>query len=475
MNRDIKRARCVLSGAPLVIACCFVAYQLPLCHAAGSAEASVADDDFGGDDVGSGWSGSSAARDNVAQDVRRNIPPNLLPQDGEQQPRIEQLETLGHSVEHVDVLGGYGLATENHSAANELGDVDLIVGIFRYQRSINFVQATYEQGEGADSFVCFATEDYAFPDSEFCAFAVLPQPHIGYVSLVAERRWILEQLSAPVLICVEGSRQTRFVEIFFGRVTKDDVAVACGPFWTDRAEVYWGESLRPMTVEDVYTARPGTLVCVMPENANCPQLRDLDAMLHTPLRWFTDNWDRIDPQDINPQTTIGMIGYAANWRTFDEDLLDDMEALESALFGEHVGLNRDCRFVSPMRRPPDVSFRGKCVGHVIGVVPASLQDCNVVFLDARDLGCPLQMIMLPRVPTSIDVLLHLAGAVRPNRRLAVKGAQAYVPETGFFRRQSDHDDRIAPSEGDGVGSHPTDKCDELEGEQHSPPPWKASR
>ena len=69
---------------------------------------------------------------------------------------------------------------------------------------------------------------------------------------------------------------------------------------------------------------------------------------------------------------------------------------------------------------------------VIGVTPLLEQDCVPVFFDARELGCPLQLLMLPQVPTAVEQMLYLAGATRPNRRLRISGVDEYDDKGGRY-------------------------------------------
>ena len=85
----------------------------------------------------------------------------------------------------------------------------------------------------------------------------------------------------------------------------------------------------------------------------------------------------------------------------------------------------------PSKRVPDLSFHGKGVHDLVGLVPTALEGCCYVFMD--DLACPVQMLMLPPASTSLNRVLELIGAVRPSfKPLLVTGAPCYCAKTETF-------------------------------------------
>ena len=464
MNYCISKTRGSLRGAPVLVAFFAVAHLLPRACAVKNAETG---------EVNEALSVAHAERPGC-DNGRTHVMPcaTAQPADG--------------AVVPASGVGDAGRLEEDSD------EPSLIVGVYRYQRSVHFMQVEYMQGDGADALVSLAAEDFAIQPSEFRVLPVFPQPDVGFVTLVAERPWVLEQLGIPLLIEVGAGSKVRFVEVFFGRITREDIIAACGPLWIQDFEVFLGNSARCVSQDAIIMAQPGTLVRVLPASQAGPVPQELDDKLQDRQLWFASSWDQLDQADLDPSAAIGILGYAGNWRTLPSELGFDVDGLMQAIFCGHHGGSRSCSFVSPTCRPADVSFRGQPVEQVIGVIPLLEHDCVPVFLDARELGCPLQLLMLPRVPTAVEQMLYLAGATRPNRRLSISGVDECEDKGGRYSLFPGalivigvemgnqevavptlyRDDEYRPE--DGVGSRSV-SCTLLPaGGQHSPPPDEGS-
>ena len=60
---------------------------------------------------------------------------------------------------------------------------------------------------------------------------VSPQPSGDFVAFVDTPHWLTDTLLSPVLIEVHPEPIARFVEVFAGRVTLDDLRHAVGDLW----------------------------------------------------------------------------------------------------------------------------------------------------------------------------------------------------------------------------------------------------
>ena len=187
-----------------------------------------------------------------------------------------------------------------------------------------------------------------------------------------------------------------------------------------------------------------------------PMTHPLSRKIREPGFWFR-NADEVGfPLETADPVRIGVLGGGSDLQTVHVCREHSPQHFRATI-AQRVGLGVDSfRVAAPMSPIHDLFSRGVPVRDVIGIVPEALQACVAVFLDARDLACPVQLLLLPPFRTTLRRILHLIGATTPHhRRLQVRGSsnfcsytESLLPEPNSVLCFS-----VAPTQRDSVPNH----------------------
>ena len=396
-NTCVRRVRRSLSGAPVLGALFFVAFLLPVVAAAPRSEGATGD---------LGLS-SPVGTDGPDRTVRagevldRDRPPPLF------DPPPDGVET----------------ATDLTAAA----------AIHVYQRPTYFVKDWICQGDGVSLVVRIYQDCLFVDDGENVVLPVAPQPTADHVVLLAAPSWTLAQLVVPVLIQVGDGRQIRYVDYFRGGISCDDVRLSLGPHWICGGNVFVGDSVVPLADDTIASVAPGTLIIVERPGLRRAAVFSLEHKLEDPAFWFRDVSDHDLCNDFEPVGAIGVLGSLADWLHIRTRLDMPAQQVRRHIAAE-CGIRPDSfRVEAPPRPLCNVAFRGQPVTAIIGIVPRALDEASRIYIDARELAVPVRLILLPRLLTHLDRVLHLIGAERPGgRRILVQGCRSYDTDTETF-------------------------------------------
>ena len=396
-NRGIRAARGCLKGAPLVWAFCIVAYKLPVVTAMPS---------------------SSCGGISLTSDVEQAV-----------------VNRLGS-----DHLGHEGMFEGDASGANIRGAPSLVVpSDFKLQVEIvQFQRPSFGMSVPLDGAVNMghlrATVIYELDLDVTLSdlIPVSPQPSVDVAVFLAAPVWMSRQMQCPVLFQIGEPFSCQFMDFLVGAVGFHDVRLAVGDYWMPGACIFAGDSAYPLDEDGLCQVSPGMLIRIV-GRGRAPAVKDLDYKLqhaNVRLRNLT-TVPALSFQSVG--SAVGAIGPLADWQTFqvDEDMCphDLKRAIVEACGVPETSFGMR----TPCRQPYDLAFRGVAVSSVVGVVPRSLDACSCVFVDPRELGKPVCVLMLPPVPTTIASILQRIQAPHPaGCRLIVQGAPSFVQSTQMF-------------------------------------------
>ena len=139
-----------------------------------------------------------------------------------------------------------------------------------------------------------------------------PQPSVDFLAFIEAPFWLTDLLLTPVLIEVFLEPVSRFVEVFTGRVTFEDLRHSVGDKWIPDGRFYVADSTEGLRFDDVLHLQPGTLIRLMPPILLCPRCAQFGEKLQSPRRWF--RWFR--PAESSPpddNTDCGGAGLVGQW------------------------------------------------------------------------------------------------------------------------------------------------------------------
>ena len=313
----------------------------------------------------------------------------------------------------------------------EPASVRAVAIAYRFQRSPRFAAEWIDPGDPVSSVVQSFREELLGHTEDEVLLPILPQPLNKLVTFLIFPSWAVEMFLTPVLISVthpEGS--IRFVEMLPGRVTTVDIRDSVGESWPPEARVYIEDALRPLEEEEIAHLRPGSLISVVQGRGRPPLTHPLSYKIQEPSFWFRNADEEGFPPDTAGPTRIGILGGCNGTATVPIQRAQSPQQLRASI-AHKIGLNATAfRTAAPEHPVRDLLFRGVPVIDVVGIVPEALHACVAVFVDARDLACPVQLLLLPPFRTTLQRIMHLIGAFKPlHRRLQVRGSSSFCGYT----------------------------------------------
>ena len=302
------------------------------------------------------------------------------------------------------------------------------VKVYRFQRSAAITCAWVGPHEGVP-YLCRAIHDDLFdPEQECCVLPACPQPSTDFLAMLEVPPWMMRSLKIPVLIEVHPAPVSRFVEVFIGRVTLEDLRSAVGDKWIAGGVFFVGASKEPVQPDDVITPEPGLLIRLYPRRIPLQTCVPLAVKLRNPASWFrpTSQSHEGACDDVPGRGGVGLVGPWGDWAcppTFDGMTAKSLRQAISSVCGLPAS---QLLLVAPDAAVADLLFRGEPVASVLSVMSQALDGACIVFVDARDLGVPLRAVALPPHPLAADELLRLAGGDRPHGvSVCIGGATAF--------------------------------------------------
>ena len=417
-NALVRKGRKIFAGAPVVLALFVVASMLPVSLAAPDAGVSRPSPSSScGVGVGEVASDLSQVSEAAAASLDQSI-------DGRDPAPL-------FSPEPPPLIGGRE-STQLQGVAL-VSDLVAAAAIHMYQKPTCYVKGWIGKDERVDFVVSTFKDCFHLADTEDVVLPVHPQPSADHVVLVCAPSWVLAQWIVPVLIQVKAGDKVRYVDYFVGGISCHDIRLSLGPYWVPGGQVFVGTSLAALPDGELVHVLPGTLIRVEAPRVRCAATFTLEHKLAEPGFWFKDVADVELCDDFEPYGAIGVLGTVADWLRVSTRWDLSAHSLHSWI-ADQCGIRLGSfRVEVPPRPLYNVAFRGRPITSVVGLIPRALDEASRIFVDARDLAVPLQVILLPRLLTQLDTLLHLLGASRPSgRQLLVEGCRSFEVATESF-------------------------------------------
>ena len=259
--------------------------------------------------------------------------------------------------------------------------------------------------------------------------AVDPQPDVAFVSMLAVPRAPAQNGRIPVLIHVHSEESFFTVACLHNRVTIDVVRETVGPLWKDGMFVFIGSACVPLQNHEVAMIRQGTLITVGSERDPWDRRLPLaDKLKSLPTSGAAED---VVPDESAP-TSMAIVGHDGRTRIVfsPNPWAEDAATVACDMCGL---LPEDAHVCSSCRTPSDLLICGSRVRRVVGVVPKLQQGICCVFIDARDLHCPIQVLQLKSQPVRIaDIIARIGAVVPASTAVQVEGAPFYDAQAMTF-------------------------------------------
>ena len=312
--------------------------------------------------------------------------------------------------------------------------VKAVAVAYRFQRSVCFAAEWIDPDDPLTLVVQNFSVAFLGEAPDDTLLPVFPQPCNSLVSFLLVPSWSLDLLLTPVLFQVyQPSGPVRFLDFLPGRVGISEIQDAVGQLWPQGGNVFIEDSLSPLADDEIAHLRPGSMISVCRHRRSFPLTQPLSHKLHEPKFWFRDFDDAGFPPDRSAEVQFGVLGGGSLCSTLRVSAMQTPQQLRNAV-SQEVGVHdTSFRLAAPSRSIPDLSFRGTIIQEVLGIVPRTLDICMAVFVDARDLACPVQMLLLPPFRMTLSALLLQIGAHRPDfRQLHVRGSASFCSRSETF-------------------------------------------
>ena len=315
-------------------------------------------------------------------------------------------------------------------------DFKICAEVHRFQRSSVFSLQFWDEGLNTSLFCAMVRDDAFLAEPQVTVFPIRPQPNGDKAILGSVSTRLLQAMHVPICIQVRGARTTRFLELAVGTVSYYDVQDWVGSLWPAGGRIFVGSSEVPLEVGDSFVPHVGVLVQVLPSHARPARLSELADVLCRPAN--LGHFETEDLQAFEDEVcSLGFLGpgRAAQCVCVEEDATPrDIRAH----IGEAMGLPA-LAFTShrPAARIPDLQLQGCMVNSLVGILPNALLHACIVFIDARDLGKAVTVLVLPPQPFTLTAVLGLLGIERPPRMaFDIQGADRLVGHPEGFMPQN---------------------------------------
>ena len=286
------------------------------------------------------------------------------------------------------------------------------IAVLRFQRTAIQTSLLWDPGLSAGYVCATVRDDLGICDADTVFVPAIPQPDnkivvIGEVAVSA-----LKALQVPVFLQVDGPQEPCFLVCFVGAVTKADIRAAAGMHWPKDAEVFVGFCQTPMREADCVNPTQGLLFRLVPPGRLPSVARSLDAKIADPYDLLHLAVDAL-PQPFPGVSRIGILARDGLSFAVDANTCITVGDLKKAV-GCSVALTPAAMSLfGPCEPIRDLTLHGDAVASVLGVLPTSLHHACGVFVDPRDIGFPVALIVLPPSPYTLTGVLELLRIPRP--------------------------------------------------------------
>ena len=266
-------------------------------------------------------------------------------------------------------------------------------------------------------------------------FPIVPQPQRNVVLLGAIPTRLATALRIPICIQVAGPHRATFLELCVGRLSFADVQELVGHLWPEGGKVYVGDSPVPLEAGDFFTPTVGLLVRVLPSHSRPLIVGTVDDVLQRPHQLSRTTVEEL--QEIQEDTNaVGFLRAGVPACALDVPHHAPLIAIKCRI-GELCDLDRSsftCH--RPCVPIADLEIQGRCVSGLVGVLPAHLHLAKIAFVDARALGKPVSVVVLPPHPFTLTAILGILELDRPtDLTFEIHGARRLAGnEEGFIPR-----------------------------------------
>ena len=288
-------------------------------------------------------------------------------------------------------------------------DPAVYVGVYRLQTSPHFERYELFEGDDVGCLLHQVTEDWQCQANPVLLYPVEPQPSLGHVAIIATPRAARLGNHVPVFVQIIGHHPRVFVSYLPGECGLHHIAQTVGALWPCEGSVYHSTSPSPVHSTEVCNLSPGDLLTVLCPGFTLPGRVALRQVLSAAV-------SSCSAADVEPVEAfesfpcVGMVGPYGDWGVLPEETHGDRACIQSICAGRYKTPTYELEVHSACCTPRDLWFRGFKISRIVGVSRAGEQSKCTVFLDARKLACPVQMLELDSVRISIVELLLLAGA-----------------------------------------------------------------
>ena len=398
-NRRIMVARLSLRGAPLALVlafCCVVVHAAPT---PGGADAHA---------------------------------PSLMPLDATVAAAVARQSGPPDDVSHE----GPAVCTQSAVDDPSLSGTGLrvryvAVQVLRMQSLPTFLSLRWSEVRQAAVLVDLAEEATDAKGRGVQLVEVFPQPCSDTAVLLSVPTPCLKAGRCPVCIqCHVRDEMPHFwQEIVDNTVGLAEIRELAGQDWSPQAQVYFSDSMRPLSPEESRPVSPGCLIRIVHKAYNVSKPRTLDIKLLQPEDNLRDPWEVGFPPDTYESHLYALLQLLEPTRRVQYSPIPNCHDLLDEVLVSHAASHwRPYDLCWPRDRVTDLLVRGRHTTLAAGAFPQSLTERVPLFVDGRHVGLPLRLYAAPQGHMPLHELLDMIGLFEPHAdRLDIGGTALVRP------------------------------------------------
>ena len=312
--------------------------------------------------------------------------------------------------------------TADQDSDHHIGD-DVAVGqkwkapvaVLRYQHSTIFTTYQVDDCQSEEALRDHVDEVLDLPDDAFFLRPVHPQPKACYPVFVTAPGWALQLRRVPV--CVElyprNAAPYFWQEYVDPDITVQELRDLLENQWPEQGLVLRGDENGPAEPTSHLRPQPGMLLRVLHPNRRIVPPTSLRHKLQLPSRYFSNVEDDGFPDDFLDDEAMAVL----------QPLCAPVVLNNPKASSDHARLRHCVRCLLgvfentvPVAAPAtiiDFVIRGRPIWHCMGAISLGRRHLPYVFFDARAVGQPVRLLLLPEGTVPMYEIVRLASIEVP--------------------------------------------------------------